>query len=350
MPEAPSIIPPVPRSLPRPSWTARRSFGHAEIPEAATGEIDRILRFHDLDPAQIRREYIDTCRRNDLCRLSWVTSRSEFAAAQTFRHELVRFAFDDIIVRSGKTLLIESPFRETVELIAYRLALEPGATVIIEAPLTLIVGQILALREARSAYADTVQPARIVYRASDGRPGMGGRRGEDGAIGRREAPDGIAASPGLPGSDGTPGTDLPDQSFFAYHLAGTVEISLQAGRGGSGGPGGDGGDGGRGHSISFFEMGRGGDGGSGATGGTGGRGGDGGRLTLGLRARTPGSRIDIIPLPADGGAGGAGGLPGTGGLGAPDGRPGTPGPIGVTGQTGSTPSIFWTEGKDLPDA
>lgn len=350
MPEAPSTLFPVPESLPRPSWTARRCFGHAEIPAAAASEIDRILTFHDLDPTQIRRDYIDTCRRNDLCRLSWIRSRSELQAAQTFRHELVRFAFDDIIVRSGKTLLIESPFRETVEVIAYRLALEPGATVIVEAPLILTVGQVLALRDARSAYADRAQPARILYRASGGRPGTAGQRGADGAMGSRDAPDGIAASPGLTGSDGSDGADLADQRFFAYHLAGNLDIALQAGRGGDGGTGGDGGDGGRGHSISFFDMGRGGNGGAGGTGGAGGRGGDGGRLTLGLRARAPGSRLKIDTIPAMGGAGGAGGLAGSGGLGSPDGLPGVPGPLGVPGPSGTTPSIFWTEGKDLPDA
>ncbi len=340
----------IPQSLPRPSWTARRCVGHAEIPEAAALAIDRALTFHKLDPAQVRNTYIDTCRQRDVCRLSWVARRSEYDAVQTFRHERVRFAFDDLIIRSGKTLLIESPFGDPVDLITYRLAIEPGGLLRVDAPLTLTVGQLLGLANPRSAYADTENPGRIVYQALGGKSGAPGMAGAVGPSGSRDIPDGVAGTVGGVGGEGQPGQALPDQSLFIHHLAGNLEIQAQAGAGGPGGPGGRGGDGGRGHAIAFFDMGHGGDAGPGGDGGDGGRGGSGGRFEIGIRDRADGARLRLITPTAPGGNGGEPGTPGNGGIGAPDGRPGRAAPHGRRGADGSPISLVWTEGKDPADA
>ncbi len=325
-------------------------MGHAEIPEAAAQAIDRVLAFHRLDPTPVRPAYIDTCRQRDICRLSWVARRSDYDAMQTFRHERVRFAFDDLIIRSGKTLLIESPFGDPVDLIAYRLAIEPGGVLQVAAPLTLTVGQLLGLTHPRSAYADPQAPGRIVYRAPPGQAGSPGSAGSTGSSGSRDIPDGVAGTAGSVGSDGQPGQALPDQSIFLHHLAGRIDIEAQAGQGGDGGPGGGGGDGGRGHAIAFFDMGGGGNGGDGGDGGDGGRGGAGGRFEIGIRDRADGARLGLITPTALGGHGGIAGTPGNAGLGAPDGSLGRVGSHGRTGADGIPISIVWTEGKDPADA
>ncbi|MFY8106351.1 MAG: hypothetical protein ACOVKO_05490 [Elstera sp.] len=350
MPAALAQSPMIPQSLPRPSWTARRCVGHAEITEAAAQAIDRVLAFHKLDPAQVRNTYIDTCRQRDLCRLSWVARRSDYDAVQTFRHERVRFAFDDLIIRSGKTLLIESPFGDPVDLIAYRLAIEPGGLLRVDAPLTLTVGQLLGLATARSAYADSENLSRIVYHARSGQSGAPGLAGAAGSSGSRDIPDGVAGTVGGVGGEGEAGQALPDQSLFIHHLAGNLEITAQAGAGGAGGPGGPGGDGGRGHAVAFFDMGGGGDGGPGGDGGDGGRGGAGGRFEIGIRDRAEGARLRLITHIAPGGHGGTPGTPGRGGIGAPDGHAGHPGPHGRQGADGTPISLIWTEGKDPADA
>lgn len=339
-----------PASLPRPTWSERRCFGHSEIPETAALAIDRVLTFYGLDPMTVRREYIDTCRRRPVCRLSWVARRSEYEAAQTFRHARVRFAFDDIIIRSGKTLVIESPFGDPVDLITYRLAIEPGGVLRIEAPLTLTIGQLLGLPKARSAYADAAAAGQILFSAPDGLAGLAGAPGADGAAGDDANPHGVEGSAGLIGGAGQPGRDLPDQTVFIHHLGGHLTLAAQAGKGGAGGHGGPGGQGGRGHAIAFFDMGRGGRGGGGGDGGDGGRGGGGGRFEIGIRARAEGACLTLTMPPAPGGACGAPGMPGSGGLGAPDGLPGPAGSQGRHGPDGIPISLVWTEGKDPPDA
>ncbi len=340
----------IPQTLPRPTWTARRCRGHTEIPETAAQAIDRVLTFHKLDPTPVRHAYIDTCRQHDICRLSWVARRSAYDAAQTFRHERVRFAFDDLIIRSGKTLLIESPFGDPVDLIAYRLAIEPGGVLQVAAPLTLTVGQLLGLANPRSAYADPQAPGRIVYRAQGGQAGTPGSTGSIGSSGSRDIPDGVAGTAGSVGGDGQSGHALPDQSIFLHHLAGHIDIEAQAGQGGDGGTGGDGGNGGRGHSIAFFDMGDGGAGGDGGDGGDGGRGGAGGCFEIGIRDRADGARLRLITPTASGGRGGIAGSPGNGGLGAPDGPLGRVGSHGRKGADGIPISIVWTEGKDPANA
>jgi hypothetical protein len=339
-----------PQTLPRPTWTTRRCVGHTDIPESAAYAIDRVLAFYKLDPAPVRHAYIDTCRQRDICRLSWVARRSDYEAAQTFRHERVRFAFDDLIIRSGKTLLIESPFGDPVDLVAYRLAIEPGGVLQITAPLTLTVGQLLGLTHPRSAYADPHAPGRIVYRAHRGQVGDPGSTGSAGSSGSRDIPDGVTGTAGSVGGDGQPGQALPDQSIFCHHFAGLIDIEAQAGPGGDGGPGGGGGNGGRGHAIAFFDMGSGGAGGAGGDGGDGGRGGAGGRFEIGIRDQANGARLNLMTPPALGGHGGVAGAPGNAGLGAPDGRLGQVGLRGRKGADGIPISIVWTEGKDPADA
>jgi hypothetical protein len=331
--------------VPRPTWTRRRSWGHAEIGPDAAAHIDRVLTFHGLDPAKIRDDYFDTCRRRDFCRLSWVARRSEYPAAQTWRHELVRFALDDLVIRAGKTVLIESPFDDPVELVTYRLAIEPGGVLRIEAPFALSVGQLLGL-PAIGAKKDALRP-RIEVCAVSGHSAAAGAPGAPGGDGTREEPNGNTGSAGAIGQAGTNGRALPDQRFFFHTLMGHIELSAHAGAGGAGGAGGPGGPGGRGHAVAFFDMGQGGDGGPGGPGGDGGGGGNGGKISLGIRVRHPSSALSLLlDQPAPGGIGGSGGMPGAGGLGAPDGRQGASGPDGRTGAAGAPITVTWTEGEN----
>ncbi|MCF8492172.1 MAG: hypothetical protein K9H18_23650, partial [Rhodospirillum sp.] len=327
-------VPEVPSHILRPTWTARRTWGHAEIPDAAAALVDRVLIYHGLDPEAIGRDFIDTCRRPDPCRLSWVPDRSLYPPVQTWKHERVRFALDDLVIRSGDTVLIESPFDDPVDLITYRLAIEPGGRLVVEAPLTLTIGQLVGLPPGPAMAEDPPLP-RIQYAAPHGRAGLSGSEGTVGAPPHRDEPNGHIGGGGDQGGVGRPGRSLADQSLFIHSLGGCLSLVAQAGSGGAGGAGGAGGPGSRGHAVAFFRMGEGGKGGDGGDGGSGGAGGACGAFRLGIRHRAPGSVLTTDFTPAPGGAGGAGGPGGVDGMGVPDGRPGRVGGRGADGPSGA---------------
>lgn len=334
--------------VPRPTWSARRTSGHGEIPADAVAQIDRVLTFHGLDPQSVQTDFIDTCRRRDLCRLSWVTGRSDYPAAQTWAHERVRFALDDLVIRTGKTVVIESPFGDPVELIVYRLAIESGGVLRVEAPLSLTVGELLGL--PANAVDRDAQPPCIEYVARSGEDGLNGSPGVPGANGDDAFPCGHTGGDGAPGLTGTAGQALPDQKVFIHTVSGITELHAGAGIGGRGGNGGSGGPGGNGRSIAFFNMAAGATGGQGGKGGNGGDGGDGGDFRLGIRRYAPDSRLILSLRQACGGQAGLGGTPGRGGIGVPDGAPGLAGAPGNNGRDGRAINLIWTEKGESVDA
>jgi hypothetical protein len=310
--------------------------GYEAVPEAARIYMDRVLGFLGLDVDKARRLWFDSLRHGPTPTISWMPGRSWADPAQTLRHELVRYAFDDVILRPGTVLTVETPFNDPIELYFYRLVVMQGARVVIlGGPATLTMGQLVG------AAPDAGEPSEIEMRGADGRPGQPGARGADGQHGSHADPAGGPGHGGTQGTGGMAGGRLHDMGLRTHTLTGRVRLTVRPGAGGDGGRGGDGGDGSIGHSISLFGMGQGGDGAEGAPGGGGGDGGDGGTLRLDVRARDPGAELELDVHQGQPGRAGGGGAGGLGGIGIPDGRPGRLGPPGANGAPGRPVRIEW---------
>lgn len=259
------------------------------------------------------------------------------------------------------------------------LVLEPGAKVVVQGNLLVLVVQRLVLgSESRTVDPDpdafhlgilptpfSVDPRRDRVRAPDGRPGIDGRPGADGVatrttptyVGPRLAePVRPGAADGRAGTDGSDGTDAaPGASGGPSKLAditisdivGELVVHTGAGRGLGGGAGGDGGHGGAGGAGApavtavgqQVPAGRGGDGGDGADGGRGGRGGGGGISSNVFLTVRPDQvdRVRVHAVPAPGGRGGPGGLGGRSGPGGQGGRGGPGDRAGSARKGGADP-------------
>ncbi len=334
-PLRPQVDPFVPR-LPRLSGPYGRA--HAVIGGDARVFIDRVLDFLGMDLAAIRRRWFDSVRHGARPVLSWMPDRSSAEPVQMLRHTVVRYAFDDVILRPGACLTIETPFSDPVEIYAYRLVIMPGAEVrLLGGPARLVIGCLVG---ARPGNGDVPT---ITMVSADGRPGEAGARGQDGAHGSHDMPQGGPGHGGSQGSHGTAGAPLHDVTLQVHTLQGLVRLRAQPGAGGDGGAGGAGGAGAIGHSISLYKMGQGGDGADGAPGGDGGAAGDGGLLHLDVRMRGPGAVLSLDVQAGRPGLAGAGGAGGAGGMGVPDGAAGQAGPQGSAGRAGRPVNIQWAQ-------
>ena len=286
------------------------------------------------------------------------------------------------------------------------LRLEPGATVLVQGNLLILIVQRLICEPGELGELGEMGACRLAIlptpfsvdnrtgplHGSGGVAGRDGVHGADGVAaptaptwlggrllrpvvpGAADGADGGEAAAGGGGSTGRTGGAAKIAEVTIGDLAGSLAILATAGRGGDGGTGGAGGRGGDGgHGApgqrtlqGIIPPGRGGDGGSGGHGGPGGRGGGGGIASNVFVSLPPGqvTQVRVLAHPAGGGRGGPGGRGGVGGLrprrgganvpepgaGAavppPDGRPGQASPNGIPGRDGRArpaPPVFVNE-------
>ncbi|KMO09796.1 lipase family protein, partial [Methylobacterium platani] len=206
-------------------------------PEQAS-HFEAALKARNIRPGQVPMGTLDSAATPDgVLRIGWSPrgTRASSIAPVGFDGRKMDgyFAYQEVRVRSGHSLIVQAEEGHRAHLVTARLTLEPGSRVEVNGEFTLSAAELAAPTAG-------LPGATLRFVGTDGGPGsagMPGSPGMDGAPGR-SGTSGSSGGFGSSGMNGTPG-------FAATVTLGTVTGTVTVfARGGNGGPGGAGGKGG----------------------------------------------------------------------------------------------------------